>query len=524
MNMFRTEPFSDFSIPAVRNELQAALDNFERDLLHGPKTFGSIINGKERRSEKTLLSTDPSDDRIAIAQVYLSTIKDTEDAIASAKLAQACWEMTDVKTRANCLRKAATLMRERRHYLNALIIREAAKPWKEADGDVAEAIDFCDYYAEEMERLAPPKLTMEVPGEENHYFYQARGVAAVIAPWNFPLAIACGMTTAALVSGNTVIFKPAEQTPLIGYELVKILHEAGVPTDCVHFLPGIGEEVGRALVKHPDISLICFTGSKAVGLEIIKEAAVTPPGQQHVKKVIAEMGGKNAIIVDESADPDDTIKGVIDSAFGFAGQKCSACSRLIIVGGQYDTLVSRLKEAVASIIIGAPKDPATFVPPVIDREAQARISKSIAKAKETATLLFEGKIPSEHGSYVPITIFKDVSPTHSLFTDEFFAPVLAITKVNSFDEALKLANSSEYALTGGVFSRNPESLEKARKGFKVGNLYLNRKCTGALVKRQPFGGFKMSGIGSKAGGPDYLLQFLEPRVVTENTIRRGMVS
>lgn len=522
--MFKNEPFSDFSLSATRHDLQAALDAFDRDLLHGPKQFGPIINGKEKKSGNTLPSKDPSDDRITIALSHLGTVADAEEAIAIAKDAQLAWELTDVKVRSGALRKAAQLMREQKFHLSAVIIREAAKTWKEADADVAEAIDFCDYYADEMERLAPPQLTMVVPGEDNHYFYQARGVATVIAPWNFPLAIACGMTVAALVAGNTVIFKPAEQTPLIGYELVKILYQAGIPKNCLHFLPGIGEEVGRALVKHNDISLICFTGSKNVGLEIIREAGNTKPGQHHVKKVIAEMGGKNAIIVDESADPDDAIKGIIDSAFGFAGQKCSACSRLIIVGSQYETLIGRLKEAVSSIIVGAAKDPATFLPPVIDREAQERILKSIQKAKDAgAKVLYQGESPSPHGCFIPITIFRDVSPESFLFSDEFFAPVLAITNVKSFDEALKVANSTEYALTGGVFSRNPESLEKARRGFKVGNLYLNRKCTGALVKRQPFGGFKMSGIGSKAGGHDYLIQFLEPRVVTENTIRRGMV-
>jgi RHH-type proline utilization regulon transcriptional repressor/proline dehydrogenase/delta 1-pyrroline-5-carboxylate dehydrogenase len=509
--MFKNEPFTDFTIEANRESLASAISKLKLNT-----EVPCIVNGKEISTGKTIDSVDPSEPDVLIAKASCAGIELGKQAIPIAKSSK--WEL--VNNRSDILRKAAKIMRERKWNLSALIIRESGKTWREADADVAEGIDFCEYYAEQWDRMSGFEKTMEVPGEDNYYFYQPRGVSVVISPWNFPFAIPCGMVVASLVCGNTVILKPAEQSPRVAYELIKILLEAGVSEDALHFLPGLGEEIGDYLVKSPDVAMVVFTGSKAVGLSLIETCGKVFPGQESVKKIVCEMGGKNAIIVDESADIDDAIRGIIDSAFGFAGQKCSACSRLIVVGYQYEDLLSRLGDAVRNIRAGPPKDPATFLSPLIDEEAQDRVFKVI---KNSGLKVFaESEVP-KRGYFVPATLFKDVPLDHPIFLNELFAPVLAAVKVNSFTEALKIANSSEYALTGGVFSRDPENLERAKREFKVGNLYLNRKITGALVKRQPFGGFKMSGVGSKAGGKDYLLQFVEPRVVTENTIRKGMI-
>jgi RHH-type proline utilization regulon transcriptional repressor/proline dehydrogenase/delta 1-pyrroline-5-carboxylate dehydrogenase len=343
----------------------------------------------------------------------------------------------------------------------------------------------------------------------------------VIAPWNFPLAIICGMTSAALAAGNCAILKPAAQSSLIAARLVDILREAGVPAEVVHYLPGPGAGVGQALVDHPGVSMIAFTGSKDVGLSIVRSAAVVQPGQREVKRVIAEMGGKNAIIVDDDADLDQAVAGTITSAFGYAGQKCSACSRLIVVGSAYDEVLARLGPAVQSLVVGPPHDPSTFVPPVISRAQQQKISGYIENGRKTARLLVEGRRPEGDGSFVPPAVFVDVKPEDPLAREEIFGPVLSVFRVESFDEALKLALDSEYALTGGLYSRNPRNIEKARREFRTGSLYINRKTTGAIVGRHPFGGLQLSGVGDKAGGPDYLLQFLQPRTISENTMRRG---
>jgi len=416
--------------------------------------------------------------------------------------------------------KIAARLRQDRLHLAALMIREAGKPWKEADADVAEAIDFCDYYAEELLRISTPLRTEELVGEDNFYFYEARGITAVISPWNFPLAIACGMVMAALVTGNVVILKPSEQTSLIAAEFARILLECGVPGNAFAFLPGWGEKIGRMLVNSPDVAIIAFTGSKSVGLEIIKNAAIVHPGQNHIKRVIAELGGKNAIIVDQDADIDEAVKGATYSAFGFAGQKCSACSRVIVVGDAYEGFLQRFCDATSSLIIGAASDPASTIGPVIDRESADRIIAVIENSKKTSQLAFQGATPAK-GFFAPPAIFHNVDVNSDLWREEVFGPVVACRKANSLAEAIKLATASPYALTGGFFSRSPKNIAHVKEHFRVGNLYINRGCTGALVCRQPFGGFKLSGIGSKAGGRDYLLQFLEPRTVTENTLRRG---
>jgi RHH-type proline utilization regulon transcriptional repressor/proline dehydrogenase/delta 1-pyrroline-5-carboxylate dehydrogenase len=413
-------------------------------------------------------------------------------------------------------------MRRRRFELSAIEVFECAKPWREADADIAEAIDFCEFYAREMLRLNEPRKR-NIPGEDNETFYDARGVCVVIAPWNFPLAILCGMAVAGIVCGNAVIMKPAEQSPVIAAYLQEILEEAGCPAGVCNYLPGIGEEIGPVLVNHPDVSVIAFTGSRAVGLSINESASKTPANQDHVKKVICEMGGKNALIVDDDADLDEAVLGVVHSAFGFAGQKCSACSRAIVLEPLYEQFVARVVEATRSLRVGPAEDAGTFVPPVIDEEAQQRILSTIENAKKESRLVYSAELGAlmNEGTYVPPTIFADVQPGHMIAQQEVFGPVLAMMKARDLDHALEIANGTQYALTGGLFSRSPGNIARVRREFRVGNLYINRKITGALVDRQPFGGFKMSGIGSKAGGPDYLQQFLVPRCITENTLRRG---
>ena len=441
------------------------------------------------------------------------------------------WRDAEPRARAAVLVRAAALMRARRDGLAGVLIKEAGKTWREADADVCESIDFCEYYA----RLAVPLFERarlgRFIGELDEVWYQARGVGVVISPWNFPLAILAGMTVASLVTGNPTIVKPAEQTPGIASVLCDLLWEAGVPTDVLQFCPAPGETTGAALVRDPRVALIAFTGSKAVGLDIVQAAATHGANQEHVKRVVCEMGGKNAIIVDTSADFDEAVLGVRQSAFAYQGQKCSACSRVIVVdpagdGGPAITqFTRRLVEATRALTIGDPTLPGTDIGPVIDAEAAEKIRRYIEIGRRESVMELGMEAPAALAasgrSYVGPHIFGRVRPDHAIASEEIFGPVLAILHAADFDEALRLANASPYKLTGGVFSRKPAHLERARREFRVGNLYLNRGITGALVGRQPFGGFGMSGVGSKAGGADYLLQFVEPRACCENTLRRG---
>jgi len=373
-----------------------------------------------------------------------------------------------------------------------------------------------------MLRLTEPRH-MDVPGEENVYFYEPRGLTVVIAPWNFPLAILCGMTTAALVTGNPVIMKPAEQSSVIGAKLMEVFQEVGLPPGVVSYLPGVGEEVGPTLTNHPDMAMIAFTGSRGVGLLINREASVTPPGQDHVKRVLAEMGGKNAIIVDDDADLDEAVVGVVQSAFGYSGQKCSACSRVIVLEGIHDAFLARLVEAARAVKIGPADQPETLVGPVIDAEARKRILdyRRLATQEGRVVLDADAGELADAGTYVGPLIVADVPPLARVAREEIFGPVLAVLKAGDLDEALQIANGTQYALTGGLYSRSPVHIDRVKREFKVGNLYINRGITGASVDRHPFGGFKLSGIGTKAGGSDYLLEFLLTRSITENTMRRG---
>jgi RHH-type proline utilization regulon transcriptional repressor/proline dehydrogenase/delta 1-pyrroline-5-carboxylate dehydrogenase len=419
---------------------------------------------------------------------------------------------------------AAEWMRARRPALAALEVYEAGKPWAEADADVCEAIDFLEYYGRQMRHLDAGAPVQSPPGEVNTMRYQARGVAAVIAPWNFPLAIATGMVSAALVAGNAVCFKPAEQTPAIGARLVEALTAAGLPPGVLAFLPGLGEEVGARLVAHPDVALVAFTGSKAVGLSINSVASQVVPGQRQVKRVIAEMGGKNPLIVDTDADLDQAVPIILGSAFGFSGQKCSALSRLIVVGEVYDELVSRLVGATAVLRIGHPASMGTDVGPLIDSDARDKVQSYQAVGRQEGTVVVQRQDLPDEGWFVGPTIVADVKPGGRLATEEIFGPVLSVFPARDLDDALALANDTDYALTAGVLSRSPATIRRVSAELRAGNVYINRGITGAVVGRQPFGGLGLSGVGSKAGGPDYLLQFLEPRVVSENTLRQGFAA
>jgi RHH-type proline utilization regulon transcriptional repressor/proline dehydrogenase/delta 1-pyrroline-5-carboxylate dehydrogenase len=416
---------------------------------------------------------------------------------------------------------AGEWMRARRDDLAALEVYEAGKPWAQADADVCEAIDFCEYYGREMLRLDAGGAVQSPPGEANALSYRGKGVGVVIAPWNFPLAIPTGMTVAALVAGNPVVLKPAEQTPAIAFRLVEALEAAGLPKGVLGFLPGWGEEVGARLVAHPDVAFVVFTGSRAVGLAINETAARHQPGQRHIKRVVTELGGKNALIVDGDADPDQVVPAAIDSAFGFSGQKCSALSRLIVVEHAYDAVVPRLVQAASELEVGHPSRMRTQVGPVIDADAHRRLTKAIDEAPAHGTVALRRAELPDGGWFVGPTVVTDVDPSSPLAQDELFGPVLAVFRVPDLDAAIELANGTDYALTAGIFSRSPANIRRAAAELRAGNIYVNRGITGAVVGRQPFGGYGLSGVGSKAGGPDYLLQFVDPRTLTENTLRQG---
>ncbi len=456
----------------------------------------------------------------------VTSVAAVHEAVARAEAAFPAWRDRDPLDRAACLVAAAGRMRSRRDELAGMVVAEAGKTWREADADVCEAVDFLEFYAREAPAFFQPRRLGRVVAEHNHVWHEPRGAAAVISPWNFPLAIAAGMSSAALVTGNTVILKPSGLTPGIGRVLCELLWESGVPADVLQFLPGPGEVVGAALVDAPRVALIAFTGSREVGLELIRRAATPGEDPRHVKKAVCEMGGKNAIIVDDSADLDEAVLGVRQSAFGYSGQKCSACSRAIVVEGVYHVFLKRLVESTASLVIGDPADPGTDVGPVIDRRAAEKIAAYIDLGKQEGRLELACPVPPGLEErvgrpFVGPHIFSGIRPEHRLANEEVFGPVLAVLRAAHFREALDMANAARYKLTGGVYSRRPSHLMKARREFRVGNLYLNRAITGALVGRQPFGGFGLSGAGTQAGGAEYLGHFVEPRACAENTLRHG---
>ncbi|MCC6419498.1 MAG: L-glutamate gamma-semialdehyde dehydrogenase [Gemmataceae bacterium] len=516
---FQNEPHADFTRDDMQEAMRAALAEVRGQFGH---TYPLVIGGQPVTPPQTIDRENPSHTREIVGRCGRATVAHAQEAIAAAWGAFPKWRGTDAAHRAEYLFRAAEGMRRRRFELAAWMVHESAKPWREADADVAEAIDFCEYYGRHMMALAQPRH-VDLPGEENEFVYEPRGVTVVIAPWNFPLAILCGMTTAALVAGNTVVMKPAEQSSVVAAKLMEVFQEVGLPPGVVNYLPGVGEEVGPTLVNHPDVAMIAFTGSRGVGLTINREAAVVQPAQDHIKRVLAEMGGKNAILVDDDADLDEAVLGVAASTFGYSGQKCSACSRAIVLDAIYGTFLDRLVEATRSLRVAPADDPGCVVGPAIDADARQRILGYVEKGKQESRLAFAGDVGdlAGQGYYVAPHIFADVPPSAAIAQEEIFGPVLAVLRARDLDEALEIANGTAYALTGGIYSRSPANIKRVRREFRVGNLYVNHKTTGALVGRQPFGGFKLSGIGSQAGGPDYLLQFLIPRTITENTMRRG---
>lgn len=516
--VFRNEPIFDWTMEKTRQEFGKALQSVRGKL--GAK-IPLFIGGREVTTGREIVSTNPNKPSEVIGTVASAGQAEAEQAVAAARAAFPAWRDTDPRERAEYLFRAAAVARKCRAELAATQVLEVGKNWSEADADVTEAIDFLEYYGREMIRLAPRRRTGRAPGELSQLFYEPRGVGAVIAPWNFPFAISVGMTSAAIVTGNTVVYKPASQSPVVGAEVYRIFAEAGLPAGVINLLPGPGGEIGDFLVTHPDTAFVAFTGSMEVGLRIIELASRTPEGAMGVKNVVAEMGGKNAIIVDSDADIDEAVVHTIYSAFGFQGQKCSACSRAIVLEENYDKFVNRLVEAARSINICPSDRPECYMGAVIDAAAREKIMSYIELGKKEGRLLLSREMPEMEGYYVPLTIFDQINPDSRLAQEEIFGPVLSVIKVKDFDEALQVANNTRFALTGGIFSRSPENIDRTRREFRVGNLYINRGCTGAIVERHPFGGFKMSGIGSKAGGPDYLLQFTVPRVVVENTLRRG---
>ena len=510
---FRNEPFTDFSKEENAQAMRAALEKVKREL---GREYPLVIGGERINTGDTLESINPANRTEVVGKFHKATKELANKAVETAAEAFKTWRYVPAEERAELLFRVAALMRERKHEFSAWMIYEVAKTWPEADGDTAEAIDFLEFYAREMRRYAGKQPLVELKGEDNRLDYIPLGVGAVIPPWNFPCAIMAGMTAAAIVTGNTVVLKPSSDAPAIAFKFFELLEEAGLPAGVVNFMTGSGAEVGDVVVDHPKTRFIAFTGSKEVGLRINERAAKTPPDQLWIKRVVAEMGGKDAIIVAEDADLDEAATGVVQSAFGFQGQKCSACSRAIIDARVYDSMVEKIAERTAKIKVGAPTDTTTTMSAVINEKAFKTINGYVDKGKaEGGRVVAGGGSDGEQGFFIEPTVIADVKPGATIEQEEIFGPVLAVIKANDYDHALEIANDTQFGLTGAVYSTDEAKLERARNEFHVGNLYLNRKCTGALVGVHPFGGFNMSGTDSKAGGRDYLLLFMQAKLSSE---------
>ncbi len=508
MREFTNEPFLDFSKPDLRAAQEAALAAFRS------VDCPVVVGGERFTTKDTIVRANPCRPNEVVGRASRAPKELAEQAILTAARAFESWSRTPAATRAEVLFRAAQIMRERRFELNATLILEVSKSWGEADADTAEAIDFCEFYGREMLRYDAMNPVTPVPRERNQAFYLPLGVGIVIAPWNFPCAILTGMATAAVVAGNTVVMKPASSAPVIAYRVMEILEAAGLPPGVVNYVPCSGGEVGDALVDHRRTRFVCFTGSREVGVRIYERAAKVHPGQIWLKRVVAEMGGKDAIVVDEDADLDAAASDVVASAFGFQGQKCSACSRLVATAPVYDRLLNLVVEKTKVLRLGDVRDPVHTVGAVADESQFRKIQEYIEVGKKEGRLVHGGGTRGP-GHFVEPTIFADVSPRARIAQEEIFGPVLAVIPAKDFEDALRIANDTEYGLTGALFCRNRDHLERARREFHVGNLYFNRKCTGALVGAHPFGGFNMSGTDSKAGGRDYLLLFLQSKSVSE---------
>lgn len=507
---FRNEPFTDFTKEENAAAMRAALDKVKSEL---GRKYPLVIGGERIKTGDTLESINPANRSQVVGKFHKATKDLANQAVESAYKAFQTWRNTPVEERIQLVVRVAELMRERKHEFSAWMIYEVAKTWPEADGDTAEAIDFLEFYAHEMLRYASKQPLVELKGEDNKLDYIPLGVGAVIPPWNFPCAIMAGMTAAAIVTGNTVVLKPSSDAPAIAYKFFELLEEAGLPAGVVNFMTGSGAEVGDVIVDHPRTRFIAFTGSKEVGLRINERAAKTQPGQLWIKRVVAEMGGKDAIIVADDADLDDAATGVVQSAFGYQGQKCSACSRAIIDARIYDSMVEKIAERTAKIKLGDPTDNGTTMSAVVNEKAFKTINGYIEKGKaEGGRVVAGGGSDGEQGFFIEPTVIADVKAGSTIEQEEIFGPVLAVIKANDYDDALRIANDTQFGLTGAVYSSDEAKLDRARNEFHVGNLYLNRKCTGALVGVHPFGGFNMSGTDSKAGGRDYLLLFMQAKL------------
>ncbi|MGZ9586076.1 L-glutamate gamma-semialdehyde dehydrogenase [Paenibacillus marinisediminis] len=511
MMPFRNEPFTNFAVEANKLLMEAALQKVAAEL---GRTYPLTINGEKIMTDKTSVSINPGDIDQVIGHVAQADQALALQAIASAHEAFQRWQYVSPDERAGYLFKAAAVMRRRKFEYSAWLVYEVGKNWGEADADVAEAIDFLEFYAREMVRLAGPQPLTPLEGEDNRLTYIPLGVGVVIPPWNFPLAIMAGMTTAAIVSGNTVVLKPASTSPVIAAKFIELMEEVGLPAGVINFIPGSGAEIGDLLVDHPQTRFVSFTGSRDVGLRINERIARTQPGQLWIKRLIAEMGGKDGIVVDQSANVEEAATAIVQSAFGFQGQKCSAGSRAIIHAEIYDQVLERVVEKTKSLEIG-PANINKAIGPVIDKNAYDKILEYLEIGKQEGRLIAGGSAAEGNGYYIQPTIFADVDSRARIMQEEIFGPVLALCKADSFEQAIDIFNDTEYGLTGAVFSSNREHLEYARARMHCGNLYFNRKCTGALVGVHPFGGFNMSGTDSKAGGRDYLLLFTQAKLVSE---------
>nr|WP_179966072.1 L-glutamate gamma-semialdehyde dehydrogenase [Lysinibacillus antri] len=510
---YKSEPLTDFSNEANRQAYLEALKKVESEL---GQDYPLIIGGERITTEQKITSYNPSNTSEIVGNVSKATQELAEKAMQIADSTFNSWKRVDPRIRAEVLFKAAAIVRRRKFELCAWLTKEAGKPWPQADGDIAEGIDFLEYYGRQMLELAEGKPLAENPGQINKYSYIPLGVGVVISPWNFPFAIMLGTTVAAAVTGNTVLLKPASTTPVIAYKFMEIMEEAGLPAGVVNYIPGSGAEVGDYLVDHPRTRFISFTGSRDVGLRINQRASVLNEGQIWIKRVIAEMGGKDTIVVDDDSDLELAAEAIVTSAFGFSGQKCSACSRAVIVGDHaYETVLNRVVELTNELVVGDPTNVETFIGPVNDAGAFKKITEYIEIGKGEGRLVAGGQSDDSKGYFIHPTVFADVDPQARIMQEEIFGPVLALTKATNFDEAIDIANNTVYGLTGAVISNNRFNLEKAREDFHVGNLYLNRGCTAATVGYQPFGGFNMSGTDSKAGGPDYLTLHMQAKSVSE---------
>ncbi|MDX2153111.1 MAG: L-glutamate gamma-semialdehyde dehydrogenase [Bryobacteraceae bacterium] len=509
---FTNASYDDFSLPANRQAMEKALAYVRSQF---GREYDLLIDGERVKTGDLLDSVNPSRPREIVGRHHKSTRELAVRAIEGAAAYFEEWRFTPAEDRVLMLLRAAAILRERKYEFNAWLIYEAGKSWIEAEADTCEAIDFCEYYARQMMDLTVPKPLVQMPGERDRMVYLPLGVGVVIPPWNFPLAIMVGMTTAALVTGNTVVLKPSSETPIIAAKFAEVLLEAGFPPRSFSLAVGSGAQVGDILVEHPKTRFVSFTGSRDVGLRINELAAKPRNGQIWIKRVIAEMGGKDAIVVDADADLDSAVQGVVASAFGFQGQKCSACSRAIVHEKHYDQFVDKVREKVAALRVGPADDPSSYMGPVISEKARKSILDYIEVGTQEGRLVAGGAAPDGEGYFIPPTVIADIEENDRLFQEEIFGPVLGITKAKDFDHALELANNSEYGLTGAVYTNSREKQLRAAERFHVGNLYINRKCTGAMVGAHPFGGFNMSGTDSKAGGPDYLLQFVQAKSIAE---------